>query len=507
MFSVSSVAKNAYDTRPTATSQREASLCSLCPLWLKMPTARAQRVTSQREASLCSLCPLWLKMPTARAQRTLAQREASLCSLWPLWLKTATTRAQRDTLQREASLFLGASSVVKHLHGTLTKNGTVQLPSVPTCGMLSAMTTETHCPFSHLIGNDEAKSHIKHMVSSGSVANSLLFSGPAGTGKGQFALAFARMLMTQDDPNGTHAAKVDHGNHPDIRHFRPEGKIGFHSMDTLRELVSEVQQAPYEGRWRVFIIHDAERMLPYSANALLKGFEEPLQSSVIILVTSQPRFLLGTILSRCRQVVFRPIAEDVMLDHLVQKKGVEAGLAAKAAALSRGSLERAMRIADGDDGERARIIALLCRHRADYREITALVGVLSENVEANKQRLEEELRKQLQQVDAKDMTAIQRDALEKEIAGAVSTRQLDAVDMVLDTIVSWYRDLHLIAAGGDKALLFNRDQVGAIEQAVSRGGIPSMQVVEQAAVKARTAVQRSIPFKNAMEGLLVKLVG
>src|SRR5207244_2098356 len=54
-----------------------------------------------------------------------------------------------------------------------------------------------------------------------------------------------------------------------------------------------------------FIIHEADRMLPYSSNALLKTFEEPPLDSVIILLTNALETILPTIRSRCRLVNFQ----------------------------------------------------------------------------------------------------------------------------------------------------------------------------------------------------------
>ena len=57
-------------------------------------------------------------------------------------------------------------------------------------------------------------------------------------------------------------------------------------MESLRLLKEEVALPPFSASRKIFLIFEAERMLPTSANALLKTFEEPSAHSIIILVSS-----------------------------------------------------------------------------------------------------------------------------------------------------------------------------------------------------------------------------
>ena len=65
--------------------------------------------------------------------------------------------------------------------------------------------------------------------------------------------------------------------------------------------------APFEAKAKVFIIKDADRMLPPSANALLKTLEEPTYDSYIIMTTSNLDEILPTIASRCFKINFSSI--------------------------------------------------------------------------------------------------------------------------------------------------------------------------------------------------------
>lgn len=147
-----------------------------------------------------------------------------------------------------------------------------------------------------LPGNAVVKKHLLKLLEK--TPHALLFEGPKGGQKGEFADAFARTLL-----------KTEKKDPPDLRHLYPEGKAHHHPMDNIKQIIKEVALPPFEAKRKVFIIHDADRMLPSSANALLKTLEEPTGDAVIILVSSYPERLLPTVTSRCFRVPFSPFSQ------------------------------------------------------------------------------------------------------------------------------------------------------------------------------------------------------
>lgn len=97
----------------------------------------------------------------------------------------------------------------------------------------------------------------------------------------------------------SHALKIDSGNHPDLHIYSPEEKSELHSIASMRMLIDEMALPPFEAARKIFVIKDAEKMLPSSSNALLKTLEEPPSDAVIILLSNEPQALLATIRSRC----------------------------------------------------------------------------------------------------------------------------------------------------------------------------------------------------------------
>lgn len=160
--------------------------------------------------------------------------------------------------------------------------------------------------------------------------HALLLYGPAGTGKRSFAEAFAQSLLCtspgdQNFPCGkcTGCHWFSQGTHPDFRLLTPdalraeteaaEGSAEETSRGEKKpanqinvEQARELQRflsltAHVSGGRRVVLIHPADAMNLSAANALLKMLEEPPSQTVFLLVTSEFRRLLPTIISRCRR--------------------------------------------------------------------------------------------------------------------------------------------------------------------------------------------------------------
>jgi DNA polymerase-3 subunit delta' len=216
-----------------------------------------------------------------------------------------------------------------------------------------------------LVGNKQVKETLQRLIAAERVPNALLFTGPEGVGKKQFALELARTLVCtgRNDhaacghcaacsrvsefsiPNfekGEETDRVFFSQHPDvglILPFRRNLRIG-----AIRALESEAHFRPYEAGARVFIVDQADKMNDPAANALLKTLEEPPPTSHIILIASRADTLLPTIRSRCQTIRFAPIASDEIEGYLVAAHELSPEDAALVARVSAGSLSRAASI-------------------------------------------------------------------------------------------------------------------------------------------------------------------
>ena len=212
--------------------------------------------------------------------------------------------------------------------------------------------------FGKLIGNEGVKANLRRLVAGGRVPHGLLFAGPEGVGKKEFALELARGLICRSggcedcpvcgrigvfnfpnvDERDEHK-KVFLSGHPDVGMVIPYKRNIL--VDAIRELEREANFRPFEGGKRVFIIEDAHKMNDNAANALLKTLEEPPPTTHLILVTSRPDSLLQTIRSRCQTIRFAPVAAAEMEPVLVSA-GKSADDARLAARISGGSVGRAL---------------------------------------------------------------------------------------------------------------------------------------------------------------------
>jgi DNA polymerase-3 subunit delta' len=196
--------------------------------------------------------------------------------------------------------------------------------------------------FGSIRGQARALDLIQRWLDAGRLPHALLFSGPDGVGKRLTALELAKALNCTGPAAGRDACDacpacrlVDRGAHPDIMAVAPDGRSL--KIAQVREVERHVALSPYAGRRRVAVLDAAELMTLEAANAFLKTLEEPPSAAVLVLISSAPTSLLPTIRSRCQEVRFGPLADDVVAALLVEG-GIDPAEAPRAAALGGGSL-------------------------------------------------------------------------------------------------------------------------------------------------------------------------
>ncbi len=119
-------------------------------------------------------------------------------------------------------------------------------------------------------------------------------------------------------------------------------------VEQMRQIEKEANFRPFEGKARVFLIDEADKLNDASANALLKVLEEPPRTSHLILITARPAMLLPTILSRCQMIRFSPLTPDEIETHLTKNNLVDSKTARLRARAAGGSMGRALVRRSGD---------------------------------------------------------------------------------------------------------------------------------------------------------------
>jgi DNA polymerase-3 subunit delta' len=134
--------------------------------------------------------------------------------------------------------------------------------------------------------------------------------------------------------------------------------MAIHPMASVRLLQRRARLTPVEGGWRVFIVGEADRLVPQesspeAANALLKLLEEPPANTLFVLTAVDPRRMLPTIRSRAVAVRLSRLSDGEVESFLLsQQPSSLARLSAKAlgerVTMAEGSIGRV--VAGGDEG-------------------------------------------------------------------------------------------------------------------------------------------------------------
>jgi len=174
-------------------------------------------------------------------------------------------------------------------------------------------------PFSRTTALD----YLRRAHAQNRLAHAYLISGPPGSGKQELAADLASLV------NGTSASDVFSAKAREIFVARPESKSRRIVIEQIRDLEHALQMRAGNGRCKVAIITDADRLQPQAANAFLKTLEEPPKDSLLLLLSALPEALPETILSRCiaislaRDGRLEPGDEEKQLVKLLQQASRE----------------------------------------------------------------------------------------------------------------------------------------------------------------------------------------
>lgn len=132
------------------------------------------------------------------------------------------------------------------------------------------------------------------------LAHAYLISGPPDSGKQLLAAELASLV------NGTAANDVFSAKAREIFVAQPESRSRRIVIEQIRDLEHRLQMRATDGRRKVAIISEADRLQPQAANAFLKTLEEPPKDSLLLLLSALPEALPDTILSRCIAIPLAP---------------------------------------------------------------------------------------------------------------------------------------------------------------------------------------------------------
>ncbi|HLE98437.1 MAG TPA: hypothetical protein VI409_06195 [Gaiellaceae bacterium] len=338
----------------------------------------------------------------------------------------------------------------------------------------------------------EAKRLLEAALAEGA-AHAYLLHGPDGVGKRSAALAFAAALLGDE-------RRVEARTHPDLYVLEPLGEMI--RIDDVRALRRDLHMRPFEADRRVYLVLEAQRMNEDAADALLKDLEEPPPYAVIVLVASELGPLPPTILSRCQLVPFRRLSERAVRGWIAsrapERSEEEVRVLARA---SSGRLDRARRLLDPAAASRRE--ALIAVARTVYLEPEFEAADAAATLLAAADARGEEAREREQAiVEGLDLPTREADQRVRRAQRGAEREELLAG---LESLEAWYRDLVVVAAGAEPAVV-HADRLEELRHDVSlelgEGAVGAAETVREC---WRTLEEFNLNPSLALEALFIRI--
>ena len=256
-------------------------------------------------------------------------------------------------------------------------------------------------PLNEIIGQESAKKILLRSFNRKRLASTYLFYGPDGVGKWPLAISLAALanciepikdeaekvvdacgkcvncrqilnlsfselyLALPIPPHKSESEAIDH-----VSEFLEQKKNDpYRAISSTRKLTIPISMArvikraaatkPPVNLTRVIFFYQMEKMLPASADSLLKLIEEPPPSTIIILTTKDPENLLPTIQSRAQKISFKPLTIAQISVYLMSRYDLKEEKANLYARLAEGSVGRAIDMIEEADESPVRQSAFL----------------------------------------------------------------------------------------------------------------------------------------------------
>ena len=315
-----------------------------------------------------------------------------------------------------------------------------------------------------LVGHAREVGFLQQAIRGQRVSHAYLFVGAPGSGKRSLAVAFAQTLNCQSAtsdgrprlaPCGACPSchRIARGQHHDVLLLDIErqrellagsgreadadkaARQRVISVASAHELRDHISTRPYDARYKIAILGDADTMQDAAANSLLKTLEEPPRWAVIILLAANEGSVPATIRSRCQLISLRAVPRELIAAALV-KQGMASPQAELLAALAEG--RPGIAIAAAGDAE----AALTERNAA----LTLLHNVI-----------------------APDALIADRFAIAARLATSYGSGPTGraSVSATLELWLMWWRDLLLVKSGHPE-LITNPDQAAALQTLADR---------------------------------------
>lgn len=204
--------------------------------------------------------------------------------------------------------------------------------------------------FSNLKGQEHVTRALENAIARNQLHHAYLFTGTRGVGKTTIARILAKSLNCESGITPQPCGKCGACTAIDAGHFVDLIEVDAASrtrVEDTRELLDNVQYAPTQGRFKIYLIDEVHMLSGHSFNALLKTLEEPPEHVKFILATTDPERIPITVLSRCLRFTLKAIPQKeivAQLEIILQTEGIlfEPQALSKIARAASGSMRDAL---------------------------------------------------------------------------------------------------------------------------------------------------------------------
>lgn len=323
--------------------------------------------------------------------------------------------------------------------------------------------------FKDVVGHTDIIQYIKNAVTQDKVSHAYILNGERGAGKKMLANLFAKTLQCEqggEEPcKECHACKqAAGGNHPDIIRVTHE-KPNTISVDDIRKQINEdIQIKPYSGKYKIYIIPDADMMTTQAQNALLKTIEEPPAYAVIFLLTENAESLLPTICSRCVMLKLRNIKDTLVKNYLMEQLQVPDYKADVCTAFAQGNIGRAIMLANSEHFNEIKEEAVQLLKYIDTMELSDLI----------------------------------------EAVKRITVYKIEVTDY-LDILTIWYRDVLIYKATMNLDRVIFGEQIEYIKERARKSSYEGIELILKSIESAKARLKANVNFDLVMELLLLTI--
>jgi DNA polymerase-3 subunit delta' len=377
--------------------------------------------------------------------------------------------------------------------------------------------------FNSLIDQPQVVQTLKDAVGSANInedasqvmTNTWLFTGPAGSGRSNAAIAFAAALVCEKGGCSTCNSCISTilGTHADVELIKTQGLSI--KIDEVRELITRASWKPSIANYRIVVIEDADRLTDSAANALLKVIEEPGLRTIWLLCAPTLTDVLPTIRSRCRHLALRTPSTKAITKLLIERDQIETKTAEFVARASGGHIGRARRLAldvtARQNRENILRLPLMIKDIASaYKAAQFLVdSAKSEAVADAEEKDQNEISKLKEawgSTGSKMVTGGSKaiKELEKEQKSRSTRMVRDYLDRALLDLATLYRDIMLVQANSTESLI-NQDLLEEIKQlAALKSPAKTVEQIDAILKTRRNLAQNAAPLL-LIEALMCEL--